>query len=162
MKESVFLMNVIINNQSSEKRWNRYKKDFVAIAERTKMILSLSQDYNASIIFVDPAMIHEINREYRHIDRPTDVISFALKDEEDTYEMMEGLDELGDIFINVQAVVDQAAEYGHSLRREVCFLFTHGLLHLLGYDHMEKDDEIIKCALQDVIVDAIVPKKVHK
>ena len=94
-------MNVIINNQSSEKRWNRYKKDFVAIAERTKMILSLSQDYNASIIFVDPAMIHEINREYRHIDRPTDVISFALKDEEDTYEMMEGLDELGDIFINV-------------------------------------------------------------
>lgn len=76
--------------------------------------------------------------------------------------MMEGLDELGDIFINVQAVVDQAAEYGHSLRREVCFLFTHGLLHLLGYDHMEKDDEKIMFALQDVILDAIVPKKVHK
>ena len=123
-------------------------------------MLERKGDWSLSVIYVTPEQIHEINREYRHIDRPTDVISFALKDEEDTYEMMEGLDELGDIFINVQAVVDQAAEYGHSLRREVCFLFTHGLLHLLGYDHMEKDDEKIMFALQDVILDAIVPKKV--
>lgn len=154
-------MKIIINNQSSEKRWYRYKKDFEMIAERVKAVLQLTQDYNASVIFVDAQKIHEINREYRQIDRPTDVISFALKDEDDAYEMMEGQDELGDIFINVQAVVEQAAAYGHSLRREVCFLFTHGLLHLLGYDHMESEDEKEMFQLQDVILDAIVPKKVH-
>ena len=155
-------MEIIIRNQSSEKRWNRYKKDFETIAERAKEVLQLKQDYSACIIFVDPEEIHTINRDYRHIDRPTDVISFALKDEMDDYEMMEGDDELGDIFINIQAIVDQANEYGHSMRREVCFLFTHGLLHLLGYDHMNEEDEKEMFALQDVILDDIVPKKVRK
>ena len=82
-------------------------------------------------------------------------------DSEDDYEMMEDDNELGDIFINVEAIRNQAKEYGHSLRREVCFLFTHGLLHLLGYDHMEEDEEKEMFALQDVILDEIVPKKVR-
>ena len=110
---------------------------------------------------MDPEEIHEINKTYRGIDRPTDVISFALMDSEDDYEMMEDDNELGDIFINVEAIRNQAKEYGHSLRREVCFLFTHGLLHLLGYDHMEEDEEKEMFALQDVILDEIVPKKVR-
>jgi probable rRNA maturation factor len=76
--------------------------------------------------------------------------------------MMEEDNELGDIFINIQAIVDQASEYGHSMRREVCFLFTHGLLHLLGYDHMCEEDEKQMFALQDVILDDIVPKKIRK
>lgn len=114
------------------------------------------------MIFVTPLMIHEMNRDYRGIDRPTDVISFALLDSEDTYEVMEGEEELGDIFINTEAIVSQAAEYGHTLRREVCFLFTHGLLHLLGYDHMTPDDEAAMFQLQDVILDDIVPKKIRK
>ena len=155
-------MEIIITNQSSEKQWNRFKKDFLIIADRAKEVLKLEQEYSLSIIFVDPEQIHEINRDYRHIDRPTDVISFALKDEDDSYEMMEGDEELGDIFINVQAIRDQAKEYGHSMRREVCFLFTHGLLHLLGYDHMCEEDEKEMFALQDVILDEIVPKKIHK
>ncbi len=155
-------MEIIVINQSSEKRWNRYKKDFETIARRAKEVLQLKNEYSASVIFVDPSEIHEINRDYRHINRPTDVISFALKDGEDDYEMMEGNDELGDIFINIQAIVDQANEYGHSMRREVCFLFTHGLLHLLGYDHMNPEDEKEMFNLQDVILDDIVPKKIRK
>ena len=155
-------MEIIIHNQSSEKRWNRYKKDFETIAEKAKEVLALNQEYSASVIFVDPEEIHEINRDYRHIDRPTDVISFALKDEMDDYEMMEGDEELGDIFINIQAIVNQTEEYGHSLRREVCFLFTHGLLHLLGYDHMNEEDEKVMFSLQDVILNDIVPKKMHQ
>ena len=67
--------------------------------------------------------------------------------------------ELGDIFINIEAIVKQASEYGHSMRREVCFLFTHGLLHLLGYDHMEQEEERVMFALQDDILYDIVPKK---
>lgn len=132
------------------------------IAQRAQEVLKLEDEYSMSVIFVDPEEIHEINKTYRNIDRPTDVISFALRDEADDYEMMEEDNELGDIFINIQAIVDQASEYGHSMRREVCFLFTHGLLHLLGYDHMCEEDEKQMFALQDVILDDIVPKKIRK
>ncbi len=152
-------MELVLMNQSSEKRWNRYKKDFLMIMNRCKHLLHIKEEYTVSLIFVDPDEIHQINRDYRGIDRATDVISFALKDQEDDYEMMEGEDELGDIFINIQAIVDQADAYGHSLRREVCFLFTHGLLHLLGYDHMNEEDEKEMFSLQDAILDEIVPKK---
>ena len=155
-------MEINITNQSSQKKWSRCKKDFLLIAQRAQEVLKLEDEYSMSVIFVDPSEIHQINKNYRNIDRPTDVISFALRDEADDYEMMEEDNELGDIFINVQAIVDQASEYGHSMRREVCFLFTHGLLHLLGYDHMCEEDEKKMFALQDVILDDIVPKKVRK
>ena len=101
-----------------------------------------------------------MNREYRGVDRPTDVITFALQDEmselESMYEEIE--QELGDIFISVDTAKRQAQEYGHSLRREVCFLFTHGLLHLLGYDHMTEEDEKVMFALQDTILDGWVSR----
>lgn len=155
-------MEINITNQSSQKKWSRYKKDFLLIAQRAQEVLKLEDEYSMSVIFVDPEEIHEINKTYRNIDRPTDVISFALRDEADDYEMMEEDNELGDIFINIQAIVDQASEYGHSMRREVCFLFTHGLLHLLGYDHMCEEDEKQMFALQDVILDDIIPKKIRK
>lgn len=155
-------MEIVINNQTGEKKWNRYKKDFETIAKRTEEVLGLEKKFETSVIFVSATQIHEINRDYRSIDRPTDVISFAMKDSEDDYEMMEGQDELGDIFINIEAIVSQASDYGHTIRREVCFLFTHGLLHLLGYDHNEEDEEKAMFSQQDVILDAIVPKKISK
>lgn len=152
-------MDITIVNQTDEKRWNRYKRDFITISSKAEQLLNIKDSSCLSVIFVSPNQIHEINRDYRSIDRPTDVISFAMKDQEDSYEMQEGEDELGDIFINIQAIVDQACEYGHSLRREVCFLYTHGLLHLLGYDHMEASEEMKMFKLQDEILDDIVPKK---
>lgn len=153
-------MDISIINQSDEKRWSRYKKDFEQIGEKTQQIVHTSKNASVSVIFVNEDEIHNINREYRKIDRPTDVISFAMKDSDDDYEMMEGEEELGDIFINVSAIVSQAKDYGHSLRRECCFLFTHGLLHLLGYDHIEESKEKTMFELQDVILNDIVPKKV--
>lgn len=155
-------MEITIINQSGEPRWSRYRKDFQTISEKTTTLLPCDAQASASVIFVTSEQIHEINRDYRQIDRPTDVISFAMHDSEDEYEVMEGEHELGDIFINIQAVIDQASAYGHSMRREVCFLFTHGLLHLLGYDHMEEEDEKKMFHLQDVILDDIVPKKISR
>lgn len=132
---------------------------FHQIMEKTEKLLHLDKQYLFSVIFVDSEMIHEINKEYRGIDRTTDVISFALKDSEDQYERAEELEEeLGDIFINVDRVYLQAKEYGHSFDRELSFLFTHGLLHLLGYDHQNVEEEKIMFALQDEILYGIIEK----
>lgn len=92
-----------------------------------------------NIIIVDNEKIHEINKEYRNIDRETDVISFALEDNMDVKYTDFRL--LGDIYISIDKVKSQAREYGHSELREICFLATHGILHLLGYDHMEPNQE---------------------
>ena len=92
-----------------------------------------------NIIFVSNEEIHRINKEYRKVDRVTDVISFALEDNPDI--VYEDFRLLGDIYIAVDIAYDQAIEYNHSREREVCFLATHGLLHLLGYDHMTEEEE---------------------
>ena len=103
-----------------------------------------------SIIFVDNEEIHQINKERRGVDRATDVISFALEDSPDDFDEFRIL---GDIFISIPKMQEQAKEYGHSEKRELSFLVVHGLLHLLGYDHMKsKKDEEIMFSLQDEIL----------
>lgn len=103
-----------------------------------------------NIIIVDNEYIHKLNKEYRGIDRPTDVISFALEDHIDEVNLDFRM--LGDIYISLDKAIEQANEYGHSFLREICFLTVHGLLHLLGYDHMEKDEEEIMFKKQDEIL----------
>lgn len=103
-----------------------------------------------NIIFVSSDEIHKINCEYRNVDRETDVISFALEDG-DTYKNPE-IRVLGDIYICLDVAYRQALEYGHSNLREVCFLATHGLLHLLGYDHMTEEDEKIMFGKQEELL----------
>ena len=134
-------MELLIINHTQEEQWMKYEQDFIRVTKQCEKTLDITKDYSVSLIFTDAKEIHEINRSYRNIDRPTDVISFAMMDSENDYEMPEGENELGDIFISIDAVREQAESYGHSVRREVCFLFTHGLLHLLGYDHMNDEDK---------------------
>ena len=107
-----------------------------------------------NLIIVDNEKIHEINKEYRGIDRPTDVISFALEDEKDMILDSSVGRILGDIYISLDKCKSQAEEYGHSFLRELAFLSVHGLLHLQGYDHMEKEDEKVMFKLQDEILDS--------
>lgn len=102
-----------------------------------------------NIIFVDSNTIHEINKTYRNVDRVTDVISFALEDNE-TIELDHRV--LGDIYICIERAEEQAKEYGHSFLRELSFLTIHGLLHLLGYDHMEQEEEKIMFQKQEDIL----------
>ena len=133
---------------------NNYEQDFTAIIEQALKTLGIEDDVEVSCVLVDDERIHEINREYRHIDRSTDVISFAMEDNDQFY--VEGMPRtLGDIFISVDHAKKQAEEYGHSLRREMCFLFTHGILHLLGYDNMTDEQEKEMFGLQDQILGAL-------
>ncbi len=104
-----------------------------------------------SIIFVEDDEIHRINRDYRKVDRVTDVISFAFEDNEEM--VYNDIRVLGDIYICIPQMKRQAISYGHSEKRELSFLAVHGLLHLLGYDHMTKEDEEEMFGLQELILD---------
>ncbi len=103
-----------------------------------------------SIVFVGDDEIHEINKRYRQVDRITDVISFAFEDNENI--MYNDIRMLGDIYICIPQMKRQAEEYGHSEKRELSFLAVHGLLHLLGYDHMTEEDEKRMFSLQELIL----------
>lgn len=103
-----------------------------------------------NVIIVDNDYIHKLNKEYRGIDRPTDVISFALEDEVDDVKL--DFRVLGDIYISLDKTYEQAELYNHSFLRELSFLTIHGLLHLLGYDHMAKEDEEVMFKKQDELL----------
>ncbi|WP_073028642.1 rRNA maturation RNase YbeY [Desulfosporosinus lacus] len=101
-----------------------------------------SEEAEVSLLLVDNQRIHALNLEYRGVDRPTDVLSFALQEEMEEEPEIEEEDEmLGDIVISVERARDQALEYGHSFEREIVYLAVHGTLHLLGFDHEEENDK---------------------
>lgn len=103
-----------------------------------------------SVIFVEDEEIHAMNRDYRGVDRVTDVISFAFEDNNDL--VYNEIRMLGDIYICIPQMKRQAENYAHSEKRELSFLAVHGLLHLLGYDHMNEEDEKVMFALQELIL----------
>lgn len=120
-------------------------------------------DGEVALTFVTDEEIHALNREYRGIDRPTDVLSFAMnesmeEEQEIVYELEEGEelegfgDMLGDIIISVETAKAQSEEYGHSLNREIGFLFVHGFLHLLGYDHQDEASEAEMMGKQEAVL----------
>ena len=106
-----------------------------------------------NVIIVDNNYIHELNKSYRNIDRETDVITFALEDENT---IVNPSDErvLGDIYISIDKAREQAKEYNHSLLRELSFLAVHGFYHLLGYDHQTKEEESIMFQKQEEVLES--------
>lgn len=111
-----------------------------------------------NVIIINNEEIHRMNKEYRGVDRPTDVISFALEDDE-TF-VKTDMRVLGDIYISIDKAKEQAENYGHSLKRELSFLTIHGILHLLGYDHMTSEDEKEMFGLQEMILNEYGVKRV--
>lgn len=142
---------VEIFDLTKNKLLKEYYPDINKYYKKTLKTLDLKDGFNASLIIVGKNKIRSINRDYRNKDSVTDVISFANIDSVD-YDYLDDEINLGDIFINVDRVVSQAKKYKHSVKREFVFLFVHGLLHLFGYDHMNKKDEEKMFELQDRIV----------
>lgn len=152
--------SIEIINKVKDLDLKEYKKTFKDILKETKKVLEIDNKISLSLTVCLDDYIRELNSEYRGIDKETDVLSFAIEDdseEDDILDMIDltGTREIGDIIINYNRVIAQANEYGHSIKREFCFLFTHGLLHLLGFDHMEKDEEKEMFELQDTILSSL-------
>jgi probable rRNA maturation factor len=125
-----------------------YNQTDVEIKEVSKLLKKVfkkvKEKKNMSIVFVSLEQIQELNKNYRQIDKVTDVLSFPNDDPDDKT--------LGDIFISMDKVKEQAISYGHSFEREVGFLAVHGYLHLLGYDHHTKEDEEKMVFMQESIL----------
>ena len=136
----------IINNSNYDikelKTLEEYVKNITKNLEIEKAIFN--------IILVDEEEIHTLNREYRGIDRKTDVITFALEDNK-RFKNPE-IRVLGDIYLCIPVAYEQAEIYGHSQTREICFLATHGILHLLGYDHINEEEEKEMFTLQEELL----------
>ncbi|KAF6636358.1 rRNA maturation RNase YbeY [Paenibacillus sp. EKM208P] len=152
--------------------WNNEQNDMVINESLITLLNNLLEeagrvegvtDGEVALTFVNDEQIHELNRDYRGIDRPTDVLSFAMKETLDEeleiiYEPNEENslndvpDVLGDIIISVQTAQAQCEEYGHSIEREIGFLFVHGFLHLLGYDHQDDVSEAEMMGKQEAVL----------
>ena len=142
-------MNSIeINNLTDEeiKELDKVHEILLFAMEKEKLV-----NTSFDIIIVDNDYIHNLNKNYRNIDRETDVITFALEDDE---QVINGSDEriLGDIYISLEKAKSQAVEYGHSFLRELSFLAVHGFYHLLGYDHMNEEEEKVMFAKQEEVL----------
>jgi probable rRNA maturation factor len=140
---------------STKRDYDFYEKLYLELLRSTLEFLDLNFSPIVSVSLISDDEIRIINKEYRHIDRVTDVISFAFLDNEPNKDaiLKSGKEVvLGDIYISIDKAIEQAKSYGHSEKREFSFLFVHGLLHLLGYDHMKKEDEEIMFPLQDEIL----------
>lgn len=123
---------------------NQIKTDLRPIRQILKQIFaSIEEQKSMEIVFVSPKEIQRLNKQYRNLDKPTDVLSFINEDD---------IESLGDIFICYEKAIEQAKEYGHSLNREIGFLAVHGYLHLNGYDHHTKDDEAKMIKKQEEIL----------
>lgn len=142
-------MNYQITNLTEKKI---DENDLVKVIEKVSELLGIENSI-VSIVLVDNEYIHKINKEYRNVDRETDVISFAFMDDETNPES--GITDLGEIYISLEKAHSQSKEYGHSFKRELCFLLTHGLLHLLGYDHMTEEDEKEMFGLQEEVLNSL-------
>lgn len=147
-------MKILFNNDT----------DFILDTETFNLIKScilqtlktenFTTNVEISLSIVDNKEIQELNKTYRQIDKATDVLSFPLLDCFDNVDD-KNIVALGDIIISIEKAKEQALEYGHSLERELCFLTVHSMLHLLGYDHMQEDEEKIMFSKQDNILDSL-------
>lgn len=140
-------MNIAIENEFGYEENYDYLNEVIRIALEEEHVSNAIFD----VIFVSNERIQEINRECRHIDRVTDVISFAFEDNPDF--VYNDFRFLGEIYVCIPRMQEQAILYGHSEKRELSFLIVHGILHLLGYDHMVKEEEKVMFAKQELILD---------
>lgn len=136
-------MDILISNNEMEQFTPEMEDMVYQVVGHIVEVEGIEAD-EVSILITNNAEVQGLNAEYRDIDAPTDVLSFPMDDEY-----------LGDIVISMDKVLEQAEEYGHSPQRELAFLTVHGMLHLLGYDHMEEEDQVRMRAREEEILNEL-------
>lgn len=141
-------MKILITNKQKKLEFTKEYRALIKKAVKHVLAKSaLGNGYEISVTIVDNEEIREINREFRQIDRATDVLSFPMLEFEDVEAPLEDTETdfempLGDIVLSLERAAEQAEEYGHSTEREIAFLTVHSMLHLLGYDHIDEADRL--------------------
>lgn len=160
--------DVFIENEQSAAE---VKDEYLSLLKDTVMLCLKNENVKigceVNILLTDDVSIKRVNNQFRNIDRPTDVLSFPMADfengviltENGDYDLDEGLLLLGDIVISMETAQRQADEYGHTFERELAFLAAHGTYHLLGYDHLEKDEETVMISKQEAALDMLGLKR---
>lgn len=161
-------MTIDIENESNLTLFNDYEKMAVGVIEKVLEFEDCPYEVEINLLLTTNEGIQNLNNEFRHIDKTTDVLSFPLIEYlnpsdfskietkvEEHFNLETGELLLGDIIISVPKMIEQAKEYGHSLKREFAFLITHSMLHLLGYDHIDKKDAAVMEAKQKQILDEL-------
>ncbi len=146
LRESSALQVDVSSNPDWCQEWEELVRRVII---HTLMVVKEDEDTEVSVLLVDNAAIRDLNRTYRGVDRATDVLSFAQREGEDA---LASDPLLGDVVISIERAQEQALEYGHSPAREVGFLAVHGTLHLLGFDHVEVDDERVMMEKTEAIL----------
>lgn len=145
-------MNILFTNETNFNLEEKYQNIILNVINQTLEYENFSKNVEVSISFVTNEEIKQINNKYRNINKETDVLSFPLIDFNIETINTNNIIILGDIIISIEKAISQAEQYGHSIEREIGFLTAHSMLHLLGYDHMEENEEKIMFLKQDEIL----------
>lgn len=160
-------MTIQIDYEAEDKLEFDYEKVINNVVEAAIDYEECPFECDVNVVLTDNERIHEVNKEFRDMDKPTDVLSFPMVEYSapSEFDEVENYDEyfhpetgellLGDIMISVDKVREQAENYGHSLERELGFLVAHSMLHLFGYDHMEEEERVVMETKQEEILQGI-------
>ncbi len=160
-------MSIYIENETSVNFDFDYNEIIKKVITYTEEFAGCPYETEVNVVLTDNENIHAVNKEYRNIDRPTDVLSFpmieydspadfdGIEDDDSLFNPESGELLLGDIMISVDKVYEQAKQYGHSNLRELAFLVAHSMLHLFGYDHIEEEDRLVMEEKQRQIMEGL-------
>ncbi len=144
----------------TNKNLSKYKKIFNNIFFETLNFLKINENIELSLVINTDEKQRDLNKNYRNKDYIPDVLTFSLEEKSKVNLLNTlGIRNLGDIFICYNKAIEQSKKYNHSLKRELSFLFVHGMLHILGYDHIKKEDEEIMFKLQKIILNNLNIKR---
>ena len=156
-------MTLLIDNRSDYELSEEMTEVFEKVCKESLIYEDFETDCEISLSIVNDEEIHEINKQFRNIDRPTDVLSFpqlTFEEGEEADVNENGEIVLGDIIISADRAREQAEEFGHSMKREMAFLAVHSMLHLMGYDHMEKEEkEDMFRRQKEILLNAGIPRE---
>ena len=150
------LVETTFFNVEEDKKLEKFIENIVKVCFEKENLTDLN--FYLSVTLTTPEQIHKLNKQYRNVDRPTDVLSFPMFEKEEIEKIFKNKKKnkipevLGDIVISISKVEEQAKEYGHSFERELSYMVVHGFYHIMGYDHIKEEDKLIMRPKEEAVL----------